>query len=272
MGISTDSRSDSDTRRTHRRTYWWCPVIVIALSTPVLMLIIWPVTATRGAARDTECKNYLHQLGLALHNYHDEHGSFPPAFVVDVDGQPMHGWRTLILRFVDHAPLYDQYHFDEPWNGPHNRTLHEKINVSTRGCPSDPEVYRAAAGTSYAAVVGPDTAWPGDRAMMLAHITDDPENTILLVEVSPAFTNWFEPRDLDFESMSFRINDPDQPSLSSHHATEPSWPWGNPVPYVHVLMVDGSVKRLPVSTPPETIRSLLTVAGGEKIDVEWIED
>lgn len=72
--------------------------------------------------------------------------------------------------------------------------------------------------------------------------------------------------------MNFRINDPDQPSLSSHHATEPSWPWQDAIPYVHVLLVDGSVKRLPVSTPSEAVRALLTIAGGEKVDVDWIED
>ncbi|HEV3023824.1 MAG TPA: DUF1559 domain-containing protein, partial [Pirellulales bacterium] len=43
-----------------------------------------------------------------------------PAFVADDEGKPMHSWRVLILPFIEQQPLYDQYDFSEPWNGPHN--------------------------------------------------------------------------------------------------------------------------------------------------------
>jgi len=256
-----------------KRFFFWGVVVATPLGVLAFVLIFWPVTAGETpTSRANACRNHLKQIGLALHNYHDKYGSFPPAYVVDEDGNRMHSWRAFILPFVDEATLYHQYRFDEPWNGPHNQVLHERINVNARGCPGDPVVYRTVAGTNYVAVVGPETAWPGDRAMRLEELEDGPESTILLIEASPALVNWFEPHDLTFESTTFSINGPDQTSLSSYHATEPSMPWQNAVPYVHVLMVDGSVKRLPASTPPETVRALLTIAGGEDVHVDWIRD
>ena len=55
--------------------------------------------------------------------YEDEHGCFPPAYVADASGRPMHSWRVLILPYLDQQQLYDQYDFSEPWNGPNNQQL-----------------------------------------------------------------------------------------------------------------------------------------------------
>ena len=41
-----------------------------------------------------------------MHNYHDEHGSFPPAYIADASGKPMHSWRVLILPYLDEKGLY----------------------------------------------------------------------------------------------------------------------------------------------------------------------
>src|SRR5260221_9789347 len=69
----------------------------------------------RPAARRSQCKNNLKQIGLALHNYHGVWGSFPPPYIPDEQGRPKHSWRTLILPMFDQAPLYNKYRFDEPW-------------------------------------------------------------------------------------------------------------------------------------------------------------
>src|ERR1700690_1532678 len=100
-----------------------------------LLLMLPPVTDGRPARR-TECKNHLKQLALAMHNYHDTYGSFPPAYIPDKNGRPMHSWRVLLLPFLEFGPLYDQYRFDEPWNGPHNREL-AKLPIALFHCPTD---------------------------------------------------------------------------------------------------------------------------------------
>src|SRR5262245_23505539 len=67
--------------------------------------------------------NNLKQIGLALHAFHDVHQHLPPAFVTGPDNRPWHSWRVLLLPFIDQAALYTRYKFDEPWDGPGNRTL-----------------------------------------------------------------------------------------------------------------------------------------------------
>ena len=79
---------------------------VVAIICVVIAFMLPATRRARPAARRTQCKNNLKQIGLALHNYHDLYGSFPPAFTVDSNGMPLHSWRTLILPFIDQLPLY----------------------------------------------------------------------------------------------------------------------------------------------------------------------
>ena len=65
------------------------------------------------------------QLGLLSYKY--AHGCFPPAIVRDADGKPLYSWRVLILPYIDEQALYDEFHKDEPWDSPHNRTLLTRV-------------------------------------------------------------------------------------------------------------------------------------------------
>ncbi len=195
--------------------------------------------------------NNLKQIGLALRNYHEAFGCFPPSYLADENGQPMHSWRVLILPWLDQKAIYDQYRFDEPWDGPNNRKLHDLI-VSTYACPSHPRQDRS---TSYVAVVGPGTAWRGAAPMRLEAVHDGRDQTIWLAEVSEPSIHWMEPRDLEFDRMSFTINGSNDPAgLSSRH------PGG-----ANVLLVDGAVRFLSGKLAPQWLRALLTVAGGEAV-------
>ena len=57
-----------------------------------------------------------------MYGYHEMKGHFPPAYVADVQGRPAHSWRVLLLQ-SGMETLYERYHFDEPWDGPRNRSL-----------------------------------------------------------------------------------------------------------------------------------------------------
>src|SRR5262245_40148113 len=73
---------------------------------PILIALLLPaVQAAREAARRTACANNLKQIGLAFQNYADAHGQFPPAYLADKDGKPMHSWRVLILPFMEQQNL-----------------------------------------------------------------------------------------------------------------------------------------------------------------------
>lgn len=91
-------------------------LVVIAVIAILVALVLPAVQQARESARRTQCRNNLHQLGVALHNYHSGHGLFPPSSTSDVEQggwipQPetrhIHSWASLILPYIDQAPLYN---------------------------------------------------------------------------------------------------------------------------------------------------------------------
>jgi hypothetical protein len=245
---------------------------VIALACVPIRWVARAVTDAREAARSAQCVGHLKQIGLALLNYDSTYGCFPPAYVADAKGQPLYSWRVLLMAELDRTAgwfggrLAGGFHFDEPWNSPNNSKLHQLITPYTAlQCPSDP----ARAGsteTHYVAVVGTGTMFPSDgTSRRLADVTDGPGDTLVVVEVVDAGIHWMEPRELDWATMSFRLNDRTCPSISSNHPfTLSSYPGP------HVLTADDMVSGLPRNLSPKTLRALLTIAGGEKIErSEW---
>ncbi len=71
--------------------------------------------------------NNLKQLALAMHNYLSEYGQFPPAAVYSKDGKALVSWRVLLLPYLDQRDLYLQFKLDEPWDGPTNKKLLDKM-------------------------------------------------------------------------------------------------------------------------------------------------
>jgi RNA polymerase sigma factor (sigma-70 family) len=65
----------------------------------------------------------LKQIALAMHNYNDIMGSFPPPAIYSKDGKPLLSWRVALLPYLDQGNLYRQFHLDEPWDSAHNKKL-----------------------------------------------------------------------------------------------------------------------------------------------------
>ncbi|HBO44771.1 MAG TPA: hypothetical protein DD670_12745 [Planctomycetaceae bacterium] len=200
----------------------------------------------------------LNQLQLALQNYHHVHGCFPPAYIADENGRPMHSWRVLILPFIEDGGLYAAYRFDEPWDGPNNRQLADRMPAIFH-IDSEPPSTRM---TNVVAIVGPGTAFPGPTSTRLEDFADGPGQTILLTEIANSDIAWLEPRDLHVDTMSFRINDSSKPSISCSRHQGP-----------HVVFADRiHAYQLGPALRPETLRALTTVAGGEQMFIGEVLD
>ncbi|QDU36337.1 Type II secretion system protein G precursor [Maioricimonas rarisocia] len=127
-------------------------LVVIAIIAILIALLLPAVQQAREAARRTQCKNNLKQLGLAIHNYHDVYGMVPMAS--GSNGGPggrRHSGYVGMLPYIDQAPLFnliagggtaasvngstDYNGFDfVPWDNNH-RAVRTKIPMLL--CPSD---------------------------------------------------------------------------------------------------------------------------------------
>ncbi|HET6423606.1 MAG TPA: DUF1559 domain-containing protein [Planctomycetaceae bacterium] len=147
-------------------------LVVIAIIAILIALLLPAVQQAREAARRTQCRNNLKQIGLALHNYHDTHGVFPPYKTwnngMDCAGGPDgwtnqggYTWRVMVLPFIDQAPAYNRIDFvnhhsqatcpgsSASWAAINNQVIPGYI------CPSDstPPSNGSSTGSNYEGVV-----------------------------------------------------------------------------------------------------------------------
>jgi prepilin-type processing-associated H-X9-DG protein len=229
-----------------------CVVVGLLFCGGILVALLLPaVQAAREAARRAQCNNNLRQIGLGLITYHDIWNTYPPAYLADANGKPMHSWRVLILPYVEQKPLYDRYNFDEPWDGPNNSQL-AALMPPVFGCPSDAATVPGGTTTSYAAITGPGTMFDGETSSSIRTVTDGTSNTIMVAETT-AGMNWMEPRDLDVNQMTLQING-SPAEISSHH------PGG-----AQAVFADGHTSFLQQSVTAQVLRALITKAGNEPI-------
>jgi RNA polymerase sigma factor (sigma-70 family) len=190
--------------------------------------------------------NNLKILALAMHNYHDEYGQFPPAAIYSKDGRPLLSWRVLLLPYLEQRDLFNQFKLDEPWDGPTNKKLLAKM----------PDIYSFAPGkdkklekTVYQVFTGAGTIFPSPNASKISDITDGTSNTIMIVEAADA-VEWTKPADLPY--------DPKKPLPKFGGISKKGF---------QAAFADGSVHFLKQDIKEATLRALITRNGGEVIDI-----
>jgi prepilin-type processing-associated H-X9-DG protein len=202
----------------------------------------------RGTAARRQCVNNLKQIALAMHNYHDRHKSFPPAYTVDKAGKPLLSWRVLILPYLEQEALYKEFHLDEPWDSPHNLTLIDRMPPTYR-CPSISSKRTDPGKTTYLTPRGKSTIFPGPEGIKIQKITDGTSNTIFVVDASnDRALAWTKPDDWDVDPAL------DLKGIFGHHSGG-----------INVAFADGSVHFIKDKVDPKLFEKLLTRDGGEVI-------
>ncbi len=162
----------------------------------VFLLLAPKVSHCRGARR-AQAGNNLKQIGLALSNYRQDHGRFPPAVVYSPDCRPLYSWRVLILPYLEQKALYDTFDLNEPWDSPHNHEL-----LAQRPSVYDPVGIDVARTLTYFQVfVGAGTAFEGSKGTTLDDFPDGPERTLLVVEAADPVP-WTKPMDLPYMTVA----------------------------------------------------------------------
>jgi hypothetical protein len=227
----------------------------------VLPMFAWLVPNDYSESPRSTCRTNLSNISIALEMYAQVHGCMPPAYIADENGRPIHSWRVLILPYLEYRDLYAAYDFKEPWNGSHNRQLAKYM----------PDVYHClgagpskGTSTSYLAVTGENTVWPGPRGTTWPEIADEKSKTMAVVEVADSGINWMEPTDLPFEALKNGINSTKGVSISSPHIRGADQEGG-----AHIACCGSFASWLPDSTPVETLEALATKAGGEMITGDY---
>ncbi len=133
-------------------------LVVIAIIAVLIALLLPAVQSARAAARRTQHRNNLKQIGLALLNYHDVSRVFPPGWIGvtnnthDVEGTNGACWATLILPWLEQKTIYDRFDLRLPITDPGILNLAKSSDINTFRHPSDRgariwTIYDEATGT-----------------------------------------------------------------------------------------------------------------------------
>lgn len=243
------------------------------------------------------CANNLKQIGLALHDYADTFGYKArtgqkvvklPAGTIPVPGletEQRLSWLVAILPFLEQDDLYRRFDQSTGWNSPGNLTL-SQTPLEVFVCRDWRREYPSANSweTPYIGIagLGPNAAaqplgapnigaFGFERRVTLTEVKDGTSNTMMVLESARDTGPWAQGgfatvRSLDPEDKPYLGTG--RPFGGTHFTENSIFKKGHAF-RCNVLMMDGAVRYLDNSASPEILEALATIAGGEKVPLDW---
>jgi prepilin-type N-terminal cleavage/methylation domain-containing protein/prepilin-type processing-associated H-X9-DG protein len=280
-------------------------LVVIAIIAVLIGLLLPAVQKVREAAARIQCANNLKQLGLALHNFHDQHQKFPPGQVQGpypeawVYWNTNHGWAVFILPSLEQQALSNAYHWDRKASDPSNQeVMAHPLKIFQ--CPSAPEQDRYYGGGPFASYGGkgacgdyaptwkvdPVLAAGDNRGVLVLNgmtpmtaITDGASNTILLAEDAGRPTRWQAGKvgpgtvsggpwagfDTGITLSGSTPDGTQRPGPCALNCTNDHEVYSFHPGGANAVFADGSVHFLPAGMSIRVLAALVTRAGGEGV-------
>ncbi|WP_437228451.1 DUF1559 domain-containing protein [Planctomicrobium sp. SH661] len=237
-------------------------------TTAVLTALLLPaVQNAREAARISQSKNNMKQIGLAIHNYHDVHVQLPEGTIPNASLQTPEeqlSWMVSLLPYVDQARLYNKIDRQEGWQAEENQDALEN-HVPIFLNPNQTNQGEGPFGkTNYVGIAGLGEDGPNlpvtdakagvfgyDRPTRFRDIRDGTSNTMMVSE-STEVTPWGQggPSTIRPFTKKPYLNGPDGIGSPTKKGT-------------NILLVDGAVRTISQDVDPSVIEALSTINGGE---------
>jgi hypothetical protein len=240
------------------------------------------VATSFGEARVYSSGNYdwverersMVSIAKAVEKYHKDKGHYPPPAILGKDGKPLLSWRVALLPYMENAwinnpggpgekhinspkELYDRFKLDEPWDGPNNKKLIDKLPSIYRAPWSAIPYHQSNIGkTMVLAVVGKGAIFdPTKKTVSDSDVRDGPKQTLLLLQLEePAqAVYWSKPADVELTADGKLPAD--GPNFARRFA---------------VVYGDGSAHTLMNGLDPKTLLGIVSREGAEKLDEKAI--
>jgi len=223
---------------------------IVALVLVGAVAVVWPMVVRREHGKKIKsCSANMARIGMALMQYHQDYGAYPPPYIRDAKGKPLLSWRVLLLPYLGDGgqKVYASLDRTKAWNHPRNRSITSKP-FALFTCPLG-----QPGKTNHMAITGRGTVFDPTRKTSKTNVKDGLARTICIVEVASSPIGWAEPVDLDINRISFKVNATPGKDISSQHRGG----------VCHATCCDGTVRSVHRTTKSAILRAMATIDGGE---------